>query len=208
MFNFYRGELKLKEENVQAIGSALANEHSAHYAKEKPEWFDRFVQQTLYFYSDPSRMKNPITILLANGYMHGVHPGSSRFLGCYLAGVDTMPVLAVSHVDPSTPRALEKYLVNYELTDDYEFYTEGPCKNSFQPKTRNDIATDDNWIEKDSIEEVNKKVLWNRHPNLQWINYQNEVLFERVTDASAVQKKIVINDFHEFWDSLKQLIIS
>lgn len=205
MFKFYLGELDLKQEQVQRIAEMLALTLSAEYAKNDPEWFARFVEQSLYWFDDPSKMKNPITILIANGFMHGVHPGTSRFLGAYLAGADTIPTLAVSHTDPSTPATLKKYLKNYEETKDVFFNTNWPCPNSFQPLSRDDVATNEDWLEKESVSDVTARIVWNKHPNIQWIDSSGTVVFKKVVDASAELETVEIANFREFWNSLTKM---
>lgn len=208
MFNFYKGLLKLDTDNVKAIADAIANEHCAYYAQKDPVWFSRFVNQTLFFYEDPGKMKNPITVLIANGYVHGIHPGTSRFLGSVLAGEKTIPSLIVSHIDPTTPDTLQKYFVDYQETDDYHFYTSAPCKNSFQPKTRDNVATYDDWIKEESIDDVAHRLIWSKVPNITWVDKHENVLFEKVTNEELEKNVVVIDNFHEFWQSLIKISTS
>jgi len=208
MFKFYSGLLNLNQEHVQHIANVIRNDLSPDYAKNNTKWFERFVDQTLFFWENPLKMKNPITVLLANGWLHGIHPGTSRFLGSVLANADTIPALAVCHIDPSSTQALEKYLIDYKETDDYAFYTERPCKNSFQPKTRDNVATHDTWIEEESIDDVAHRVVWSKKPNIQWVDYDNNILFSKITNEDLDIHEIKINDFNEFWQSLIDIATS
>lgn len=210
MFKFYSGLLKLDHEHVQKIANIICNELSPDYAKNDPEWFKIFIDQTIFFWENPSKIKNPITVLLANGWLHGIHPGTTRFLGSILAKEKTIPVLAVCHTDPSTPKTLERYLIDYKETDNYHFYTERPGKNTFQLKTRDEIATlDEPAMSKvESLDEVVNNVLWSKEPNIRWVDLEGNMLYEVVTNPNQETKVIEINNFNEFWESLINIATS
>lgn len=204
MFKFYIGQLNLKNPQVMQVANKISAEGEVYIKQNKMQgdniWFDRFVEQVLFWYADPTRIRNPITVLLAHGYLQGVHPGTSRFLACHLANVDSMPALAVSHVDELTETTAAKYFVSYKETDDVFFNTEPPCKYSFQPKTRKEFK--DNWWLDESVEDVNARILKNHHANLHWVNSKGETLYQTGYDLSADSTIITINQFVDFWPSL------
>lgn len=204
MFKFYKGHLNLQNSHVKHIASIHGNELTKRWMMEDWTWFDRYVNQTMYWFNDPSRIRNPISILLANGYMHGVHPGASRFMGVCLSGAKSMLALAVCHIDPSIDQTLKKYMLYYEPTDNVKWNIDPPCNHTFLLDEAQEF--DEHWWKEDSIEDVNAQQIWNKQPNLEWYDSQNNLIFKKVINENAQPVKINIGDnYQRFWDSLAEI---
>ena len=170
MLQLYRGKINLKDPLVAKHAEEHINVQK--FLDPTRPHFERHIEKFIYWYTDPSRIKYPITAFIAGGQLVGIGPGSSRLVAQYLKGTKYMDCIVMLH-DHS--RALMDQLVS-NVTPINKLDITYTCSGNNNWEVR--LKEDQPVLSNSQILKSNKRYFWNKNQGMRWF-YENELILDR-----------------------------
>ena len=99
MIELFRGKIQLQ--------NPLVAEHAKSHINNKrildptEQWYERSIEKFIYWYTEISRIKYPMSAVVGGSKLIGIHPGTSRLVAQYLKGIKSADciMLCIMHQD-------------------------------------------------------------------------------------------------------------
>jgi len=198
MIELYRGKINLKDPSVS---------YHAQLQLNKP-WlldptrlhYERQIEKFIYWYTDISRIKYPITAVIAGKEILGIHPGTSRVIAQYLKGIKFVDCIAMVIVHQDSRATLEHIMPNAQPLDGTEAISFDAGHNNWEFRLKEDTCD----LEDRDIKQTNKKYFWSLRPGMRWF-HNGRLLLDR-SRPGEISKDIAIVSPLGLYQSITHLI--
>tara|TARA_A100001035_G_C27628181_1_gene428720 strand:+ start:57 stop:701 length:645 start_codon:yes stop_codon:yes gene_type:complete len=172
MIELYRGKINLKDPLVAKHAEAHINKRTL-LDPTRPH-YERTVEKFIYWYTDLSRIKYPVTAVIAGKQLLGIHPGTSRVIAQYLKGVKFVDCIAMVIIHQDSRTTLQQLMPDATPLSGSEAISFDAGDNNWEFRLKDDTCD----LEDRDINKTNKKYFWNLHPGMRWF-HNNQLLLDR-----------------------------
>lgn len=170
MLQLYRGKINLKDPLV----AKHAEEHinAEKFLDPTRPQFERHIEKFIYWYTDPSRIKYPITVFIAGGQLIGIGPGTSRLVAQYLKGIKYVDCIVMLHEHSNS--LMKRFISDVTPLHRSEITYTCSGNNNWEVRLKEDQPVLSNL----QIHKTNKKHFWNKNQGMRWF-YDNKLILDR-----------------------------
>lgn len=178
MLNLYKGKLDLTHEKVVS--------HCDWHARNPNNLRKRQIEKFIYWYSNLDRIRYPVSFLVGQGELMGIHPGTTRLLAQWLSGKRYVDALGVINIDNKSYNMMKEIMPKHErlLSEQAMAFDAGDGHWEFRLAGDFDLFTkgaqEVDWYKLERVEKRNFKSFWINQPGIKWINRINmETIYDK-----------------------------
>ena len=178
MIELFRGKIQLQ--NPLVAQHAKSHINNKRILDPTEQWYERSIEKFIYWYTEISRIKYPMSAVVGGSELIGIHPGTSRLVAQYLKGIKSADciMLCIMHQDSKS--------FMYEIMPDAKpidcsqvvacpnHDTSKPIRSVWQFRLQEDAGV----LKNIDIHKTNKRYFWSLHPGHRWF-YNNKLLLDR-----------------------------
>ena len=178
MIELFRGKINLQNPIVAHHADAHIN--SIKVLDPTQQWYERTIEKFIYWYTDISRIKYPMTAIIGGSTLLGIHPGTSRLIAQYLKGIQSADCIMLCVMHEDSKSTMYEIMPNAKPIDRSEIVA---CPNHDPNKKIHSVwqfrlKEDAGILENIDIKKTNKRYFWSINPGVRWF-YNNKLLLDR-----------------------------